>query len=1416
MNKEYVTTSLKFALIGENTLPLKCAEIIRGRGHLIVAIISRTSQICQWANKHDIQCFPILNNAVLDTLTHSEFDYLLSIDNSTVLDLKILSLPKKHAVNYHDSLLPRYAGLNATAWAILNNEKIHGITWHTMDKHIDAGDILLQRSFPITEKETTLSLNSTCYEQAIGSFPCLLDMMESQCLVRKEQDCSLRTYYPATKVVENNGFVDLSCSSDHICRLYRALYYGPYANNLCLLKICICGKIYVINQLEICKSISSNRPGMLVNMGNNHLTISTKTQDIKISLTGLAGQPIDHITLTHALHVNIGDCLPLPNRKYLNRYLSKHKKYKLNEPFWQNQLKKCAETNLPIHIEKTNGNQLVNISSNKYDQPKEIVITSLILTLYKIQGAKTFTMWLGRESTYSEVEYLKDTYTCEVPFTFNPGKNKQCDILIKEITDEINEIISLAPFEREIFARDRETERALRTKDILIFFQKNEYIPTQISNYKLIFVINEKKGTISLIASNACLLRETDVHLLKNILSYNNNFIYFIGKNPGLSFRKLGLLSFNQQKKLLHEFNKTKSNVNFNQTIFDIIKKISLGNAHNKAVLFKNESFSYRKLFLDVEVVAKEIRGNTNDAEFIPIILKRSYEMIVCILAILKEGHAYVPIDWKWPHDRIGLILNHCDANFIISHEPISVVEFKTHTTKSILLDEDRRGILFLNINPDGDQKKIISAKGIAYLIYTSGTTGKPKAVMVTEKNVMNYHHWFASEFSLDRESIVDFSSSIAFDISVACTLVPLMQGSSIAICSEDNKVNPEKYIYHLQTKKVSHVECTPGYLSNLLRYPDHIKNLCDLKWLLLGAEKLIKKDVQEWMGLCPHHKLVNEYGPTECTVAVSKYLITRKNIGTLGESIPIGKPSYNNNFIILDEDGNVCPVGVPGELFVSGASVAKGYLNSLPSEKSNFDTTKLNHIFPHNGSCYATGDIVRWLYDGNVDYLDRRDRQVKIMGYRVELDAIKNSLIRHVAIRQCHLVIENKDSNNKWLTAYLVINDAKNFPFKKLDLISYLKKILPHYMIPSRYIIVSSIPLSSVSEKIDESNLVRYVLYELGSEKIPQENIENTISKLVSDMIGNKILHVDTNLFDTGMDSLMAIHLMAIIGARYHVKINLASILENSSVAKLANCIRSLLCGKYSRSQSKNQIIVNLKKSGDELPLFIIHPLGGGAFWYRNIPRYILPQLPVYALQDPSLECEGQFFFTSIKEMAASYIKAIKVIQPSGPYFLAGASFGAALAVEMAHQLGLENEPIAFLGILDGWAYYPGVGTEYIEKSAKESSTHYKELYGKEQEFNTEWHITLQKQRTELLKCYIIPTICHQITLFKANEVMEPFDRMVDSCNYWEPFTIHPLKIYNVSGTHSSIFELPNVKRLVRFLNKEIMMCLDAEILAS
>ena len=1031
-----------FVLFCNSTLPLSCMDTILQRGHRIAAIFTETNEIIARAKDEQIPCFRALDTSSRQFLLSLEVDFILSIDNSLVLDQQILQLPKIWAVNYHDSPLPKYAGLHATAWAILNDEPIHGITWHIMDAGIDTGDILLQRLIPIEQFETTLSLNTKCYEVAIKSFTNLINGLEQKTLTPQAQNLEARSFFSSKQLVLNNGIIDLSEPAHDIWRLYRALNYGPYTNELASLKMIIQGRIFLVKQLTVCRHSSSNRPHMIIDIGTNHLRVTTSTEDIQLSLTDLYGNPVNHATSIQKLRLNIGDAIKGLSHRYRDRYLNMHKTYKSNEQFWRKQLARCIKPILPTRPEPISEKLLIKQESLSHNEKIPLFFSSLVMALCKIQDHKPLTCWVSHEQIDNKIEYLCDSYMPHVPLTFFPDKYQTLAHAHKQITVDIERLISKAPFEHELFARDRQAGKALQTRDILISIQKTDHYPQTSDDYQLVVVCNTLNQTATLFVSIKTLQDQSCAHLLSHMLSYTQNIMHAIIHQPEQQLEYTSLLSPSQEQHLVTQFNQSKQKELPEQSLYDQIYNQCKQYPNKTAVIDGEMLYSYANLMQDVKHVATQLEqlNKQQSSSFIAICFKRSYAMLVNVLAVLKIGCAYVPIDAQWPKSRVVNILHHCRTVYCLSDDNLESLSNEFNKTTELRFYSRAQPDCYAHtIKRNTYEQYATKQDQLAYLIYTSGTSGKPKAVMVSHKNVLNYFYWFAESFALQSSSIVDFSFSLAFDISVACTLVPLLAGATIAICSENNKQKPLQYLNHLHNHSVTHIECTPGYLSNMLRYPNDVLKLTSLQWLLLGAEQLIKDDIVKWRQLCPHHHLVNEYGPTECTVAVTQALIDDHSINLSSNSIPIGKPGINNKAFILDRFGNICPIGVPGELYICGESVTHGYLAHAEQNKTAFDSSMLARYTTTNTRVYATGDITRWLIDGNIDYINRKDRQVKIMGYRIELDAIKNTLISYPGISQCHLLIETDGTDQKWITAYLVIDQQQGAPSRK-DIEQFLK----------------------------------------------------------------------------------------------------------------------------------------------------------------------------------------------------------------------------------------------------------------------------------------------------------------------------------------------------------------------------------------
>jgi amino acid adenylation domain-containing protein/non-ribosomal peptide synthase protein (TIGR01720 family) len=551
-------------------------------------------------------------------------------------------------------------------------------------------------------------------------------------------------------------------------------------------------------------------------------------------------------------------------------------------------------------------------------------------------------------------------------------------------------------------------------------------------------------------------------------------------------------------------FNDTNSEYPRQKTIVELFEEQVEKTPDHIAVVFEEMSISYQELNERANVLAHKLRDlGIKPDDYVAIMTERSIEMIVGIYGIIKAGGAYVPLDLAYPQERIDYILEDCQPKVLLINQKEISVEQEIPILN--LMDQD----MFTGkvVNP----KKINQASDLLYLIYTSGTTGNPKGVMVEHKNLHNYLMYAQSSY-ITKKPVVPLFTNYTFDLTVTSLFLPLICGGKLIIYNGEIYEDIRNIFMN---KEITLIKLTPSHLKMALIMESKAV-LDQLETVISGGEELdTQTSYQTLVKYGEHIKIHNEYGPTETTIGCCDYIYE------LGDNekatVSIGRPISNTQLYIINEN-ELCGVDIPGELCIAGDGVTRGYLN-----RSDLTAEKFVDNPYGEGKLYKTGDLARWLQDGNLEYLGRIDEQVKIRGHRIELGEIENALRNQLGIKNCTVIARSDKANDKVLYGYIVSEEEIDMN----DLKENLSKKLPEYMIPAYMVQIDSIPLTT-NGKIDKRSLPKIEVCTGVEYVAPRNKKEAVLSEIFKEVLGVENASVKDSFFALGGDSIKAIRVVS------------------------------------------------------------------------------------------------------------------------------------------------------------------------------------------------------------------------------------------------------------------------------------------------
>ena len=845
------------------------------------------------------------------------------------------------------------------------------------------------------------------------------------------------------------------------------------------------------------------------------------------------------------------------------------------------------------------------------------------------------------------------------------------DFPFEKLVEELNpeRSLSYSPLFQVMFV----LQNAPKQANLLSLYEESMQLEAKTAQFDLLLSVNEKDETlIGLWNYNTDLF---DAATIERMTAHFETLLEGIVDNPQQPIAQLPLLT-TDERQLLAEWNNTDTEYS-QKCIYQLFEAQVEHTPDAVAVVFEDKQLSYRELNNRANQLAHYLRKLGVKADVVVgLCIERSLNMVVGLLAILKAGGAYLPLDPTYPEERLHFMLQDTAAPVLLTSKNL-VTRLPEYNTQVVCLDESWEAIAGEsqeNLVPE------VNLANLGYVIYTSGSTGKPKGVKMTQLALCNLIWWQLQNTEVSSHAKTLQFSPISFDVSFQEIFSTWSSGGTLVLITEELRRDARALLSLLKKQSVERLFLPFVALQQLAEAAESTEIVPDsLKEIITAGEQLqITPAISYLFSKLNNARLSNHYGPSESHVVTAFNL--NGSVNTWSLLPPIGRAIANTQIHILDSHLQPVPIGVPGELYIGGFCLARGYLNRPELTAEKFIS---NPIPPQSLSkggsgdrLYKTGDLARYLEDGNIEYLGRIDNQVKIRGFRIELGEIEAVLAQHPDLRETAVIVREDISGDKRLVAYVVTQQEQS---NSSGLRSFVTERLPNYMVPSAFIFLDTLPLTP-SGKVDRRALPAPDAsnIQLNTEFVPPSNpTEETLATIWADVLGAQQVGINDNFFELGGHSLLALRLFAKIEQALERNFPLAALFEAPTVKDLANLI------DRKQSLAAGSCLVPIQPKGSKSPLFLLHARGTSILLYRNLANYLGTERPVYGIQPQGLNKEAELL-TTTREMAAYYIQEIKKIQPLGPYFLGGYSFGGELVFEMSRQLHQQREKVDKLILFD------------------------------------------------------------------------------------------------------------------------------------
>lgn len=857
---------------------------------------------------------------------------------------------------------------------------------------------------------------------------------------------------------------------------------------------------------------------------------------------------------------------------------------------------------------------------------------------------------------------------------------------------------------------------------------------------------------------------------------------------PNILISEIDILPEEERKLLLADYSGTTRDYSKERNIIEVISDEARNNPGKTALVFKKNRYSYRELqSLTNYLVSVLIDKGIKRGDVVGVMVERSEYAVIAALSVIKSGCVYLPIDIDYPENRIDYIINDCNVKCLITFKSYKKNNLK-YSGEYIFLDED-----YPDSKKSADR---ISLNDSAYIIYTSGTTGNPKGIVIRHGSLLNFCMWYKEFYKPEKNDRVAAYCSFVFDVSINDIFPPLFCGLTLYMIPDEIRYFPDKLNSFFEKNKIT-LTFLPTKIGEIF-----IKSVNNhsLRVLSVGGEKLSifrKKN----------YKIVNGYGPAENTIYSTFFETEREYC-----NIPIGKPLSNVKVYVVNEVGMLQPMGIGGELWISGVQLSNGYINdqSLTNERfieNPFDDSEQYKMV------YKTGDIVRLLEDGNIEYLGRSDNQVKISGIRIEVEEIEKTILLNNLVKECVVLDCDDLSGNKYLVSFLVVKENFNLDILKRE----LRERLPRNYMPLKFIPVEKLPFNN-NGKIDKSKLREiekntiFTKEETCQNSVKLTETEKYLKNVWEKLLRRNDISLYDDFFDIGGDSLRLIEMLSIIKKRFNVDIPVSVVFRENSINRLTQILEK-------SGQTGLESVIEIRKNENSPVILLIHDISGEITAYSYLIKKLNKDCSILGIRFDSNKDE-----ISINELAKRYIESIKAIIRQSDTYIIGYSSGGTIAYEMARVLS-ENDSSTKINLIlidtPNYLSSPQILDKLLKNSfrimvewvfrselrevvllfLKKSREFIWNLFGRVTgKSDGKFYLfpTEEKQRRALME-YIPEKTKAKVFLFKASKNKN----ITDDKMGWRGLVVNGIEIIPIDGDHLSILDRTNSEKIAGIINE-------------